>query len=57
MNRIRIQKEYSTRAARGHFAVSYKVTTAGVHRRDVAAATTGWTTEPYLNETSKGIPQ
>ena len=51
------QKEYSRCAVRGHFAVSFRVTAAGVQRRVVAAATTGSTTEPYLNATSKGIPQ
>ena len=51
------QKEYSRCAVRGHFAVSFRVTAAGVHRRVVAAATTGSATEPYLNATRKGIPQ
>ena len=51
------EKEYSRRAVRGHFAVSFRVTAAGVHRRVVAAARTGSTTEPYLNATSKAIPQ
>ena len=57
--------EYSRCAARGHFAVSVTVVTAGVHCRDVAAViqvhvaavTTGSTKEPYLNENIKGIPQ
>ena len=51
------QKEYSRCAVGGHFSVSFRVTAAGVHRRVVAATTTGSTTEPYLNATSKGIPQ
>ena len=51
------QKEYSRCAVCGHFAVSFRVTAAGIHRRVVAAATTGSTTEPYFNVTSKGIPQ
>ena len=51
------EKEYSRRAVRGHFAVSFRLSTAGFHRRDVPAAAIGSRTEPYLNETSKGIPQ
>ena len=51
------QKEYSRHVVRGQFAVSFRVTAAGVHRRVAAAAATGSTTEPYLNATSKGILQ
>ena len=51
------RKEYSRCGARGHLAVSFGVTTAGVYRRDVAAAMTGSRTELYLNEISKGILQ
>ena len=32
------QKEYSRRAVRGHFAVLFRITTAGVDRRNGAAA-------------------
>ena len=38
-------------------AVSFRVTAVGVHRRVLAVARTGSTTEPYLNATRKGIPE
>ena len=56
MNRSRIPRSILD-AQRGHFAVLFRVTTTGVQRGDVAAGTIGSTTEPYLNETIKCIPQ
>ena len=40
-------KEHSRPAARMHFTVSFRVSTASDHHRNFAAATTGSTMEPY----------